>query len=130
MAARGIPAAAEINIAPPKFFTEVNAMLKDVPIENWKTYLRWMTVNAAAPCLAKPFADENFKFFNSYLAGQKEQQPRWKTCVQNDRQHPRRSPRNGIRKTNFTPAAKARMNELIDNLVGRDEGRESTALNG
>ncbi len=116
MAQRGIPAAADINFAQPNFFRELNAMLTQVPIESWKTYLRWMTVNAAAPALAKPFADENFKFFNTYLAGQKERQPRWKTCVQATDQNLGEALGMEFVKTNFTPRAKARMDELITNL--------------
>ncbi len=117
LAGRSTPAFAELNIAPPKFFAEMNVMLKDVSIENWKTYLRWMTVNSAAPSLAKPFADENFNFFNKYLRGQKEQQPRWKTCVQAADSNLGEALGMEFVKTVFTPAAKARMNELIDNLM-------------
>lgn len=117
IAERSVPAFMELNIAPAKFFTEVNAMMKDVSIDSWKTYLRWMTLNSAAPALAKPFADENFNFFSRYLNGQKEQQPRWKICVQAVDQNLGEALGMEYSKTAFTPAAKARMNELIDNLM-------------
>ena len=123
LAERSVPSFTELNIAPPKFFTEVNAMLKDVPVENWKTYLRWMTVNSAAPFLAKPFADENFNFFNKYLSGQKERQPRWKTCVQAVDNNLGEALGMEFAKRAFTPAAKARMNELIDNLMAAMKDR-------
>ncbi|MEP7211784.1 MAG: M13 family metallopeptidase [Acidobacteriota bacterium] len=116
VAARNVPAFTEVNIAPPKFFTEVNAMLKDVSVNDWKTYLRWMTLNSAAPSLSKKFVDENFAFFGKYLRGQKEQQPRWKVCVQNTDGTLGEALGMEFAKTAFTPAAKARMNELIDNL--------------
>ena len=117
IAGRSIPAVSELNMAPTKFFSEVNAMVKDVPIENWKTYLRWMTVNSAAPALEKPFADENFDFFNRYLRGQKERPPRWKTCVQAADANLGEAVGMEFVKTTFTPAAKTRMNEMIDNLM-------------
>ena len=117
LAERSVPAFSEINIAPPKFFSEVNVMLKDVPVANWKTYLRWMVINAAASALAKRFADENFNFFGKYLRGQKEQQPRWKTCVQAVDNNLGEALGMEFAKKAFTPAAKARMNELIDNLM-------------
>ena len=126
--ARGVPAADSINLAQPNFFKELNAMVKEVPVEDWKTYLRWMTANAAAPFLSKPFADENFRFFGTYLAGQKERQPRWKTCVQAVDQNLGEALGMEYVKTNFTPKAKARMDELISNLFvamkGRIEGLE------
>ncbi|NOT48775.1 MAG: M13 family metallopeptidase, partial [Acidobacteria bacterium] len=116
MSVRGIPTAPDLNFAQPGFFKELNAMLTEVPLESWKAYLRWMTVNAAAPALAQPFADENFKFFNTYLAGQKEKQPRWKTCVQAADGALGEALGMEFVKTNFTPKAKARMDELINNL--------------
>lgn len=116
MKARGIPAVTEINLAHPKFFAEVNAMMTEVPIENWKTYLRFMLVNAAAPSLSKAFVDENFSFFGTFLSGTKEQQPRWKRCVQATDGALGEALGQEYIKTNFTPEARARMNELIDNL--------------
>ncbi|HLA95176.1 MAG TPA: M13 family metallopeptidase, partial [Pyrinomonadaceae bacterium] len=122
-AERKVPAQPDINIAPPKFFREVNAMLKDISIDDWKTYLRWMVLNSAAPSLPKAFADENFNFFGKYLSGQKERQPRWKTCVQATDGTLGEALGMAYAKRAFTPAAKARMNVLIDNLMAALKGR-------
>jgi predicted metalloendopeptidase len=81
MKTRNVPAITELNVGQPDFFAEVNRMMSDVSIDDWKTYLRWMTVNSAAPLLSKAFVDENFNFFSRYLTGTKEQQPRWRRCV-------------------------------------------------
>jgi putative endopeptidase len=123
MAARNTPTVNEINIAPTKFFTEMNAMLTEVPIAEWQTYLRWMTVNSAAPLLAKPYADENFNFFRKYLSGQKEKQPRWKTCVQATDNNLGEALGMEYAKVKFTPEMKARMNVLIDNLMASMKNR-------
>ncbi|CAN5387361.1 M13 family metallopeptidase [soil metagenome] len=120
---RNVPAVSEVNLAPVKFFREVDTMMKDVPVESWKTYLRWMTVNSAAPFLASQFADEHFNFFNRYLSGQKERQPRWKTCVQATDNTLGEALGMEYAKKAFTPAAKARMNELIDNLMAAMKDR-------
>jgi predicted metalloendopeptidase len=114
---RGVPAQPEMNIAPPKFFTEVNSMIKGVSIDDWKTYLRFMVANAAAPMLAKRFAEANFDFFSRYLGGQKEQQPRWRTCVQQTNGALGEALGMEYAKRAFKPEAKARMNQLIDNLM-------------
>lgn len=116
MSVRGFPTVTEINLGQPQFFKEVNAMLTEVPIENWKTYLRWMTLNSAASGLSKAFVTENFKFFGTHLSGQKEQQPRWKTCVQaTDNTLGEALGMQYVKKA-YTPAAKARMDEMISNL--------------
>ncbi len=116
-AARNVPVTPTINLAPAKFFIEVNAMLQAVSIEDWKTYLKWMVLNSAAPSLPKTFADENFNFFGKYLSGQKERQPRWKTCVQVTDGALGEALGMEYAKRAFTPEAKARMNVLIDNLM-------------
>lgn len=116
MTTRGVPPVSELNIGQPNFFKEMNAMLKDVSLEDWKTYLRWMTINSAAPALSKAFVDENFNFYSRYLAGAKEQQPRWKRCVQAADGNLGEALGMEYVKRAFTPEAKKRMDELIDNL--------------
>ena len=79
---RGAPAFNEVNVVPPDFFKQVNDVLSSVPLEDWKTYLRWHTVSNAAPVLSNSFVEEDFNFSGRFLNGIKEQQPRWKRCVQ------------------------------------------------
>jgi putative endopeptidase len=117
MSARSVPAVTEMNVAPPKFFAELNTMLADVPVENWKTYMRWMALNAAAPMLSSAFFDENFSFFGKYLSGQKEPQPRWKRCVQATDNNLGEALGMEYARRAFKPESKARMNEMIDNLM-------------
>lgn len=122
-AERNVPASPDINVAPPKFFTEVNAMMKDTSVEDWKAYLRWQVLNSAAPALPKTFADENFRFYGNYLSGQKEPQPRWKRCVQATDNALGEALGMEYAKQAFKPEAKARMNELIDNLMAAMKDR-------
>ncbi|HEX5705725.1 MAG TPA: M13 family metallopeptidase N-terminal domain-containing protein, partial [Pyrinomonadaceae bacterium] len=74
----GAPAFPDINIADPEFFRALSAALSEVPLADWKTYLRWQLVNAAAPALSSNFETENFNFFGKTLQGRKEQLPRWR----------------------------------------------------
>ena len=80
--ASGAPSFTEVNVVPPDFFQKVNGVIDSIPLDDWKTYLRWHAVHAAAPTLSDPFVNENFSFYGQYLNGQKELQPRWKRCVQ------------------------------------------------
>jgi putative endopeptidase len=116
MAARGVPVVTEINLAHPKFFKELNEMMKDVSIENWKTYLRFMLVNSAATSLSKAFVDENFNFFSAYLAGTKEQEPRWKRCVQSTDLVLGEALGDEYVKIAFTKKTRDRANEMINDL--------------
>jgi len=77
----GSPKFTSLNVGNPDFFKAVNEQLKTVSIEDWKTYLRWRTLDTYAPTLSKAFVDEDFEFGRKYMAGQKEIEPRWKRCV-------------------------------------------------
>ncbi|MBV9147429.1 MAG: M13 family metallopeptidase [Acidobacteria bacterium] len=71
-----------LNVTAPPFFKALNAELAGEPLQNWKNYLRFHIANAYSPYLSQAFVDENFAFYRQYLRGAKEQQPRWKRCVQ------------------------------------------------
>lgn len=73
---------AVVNVTEPAFFQAADGLLKSRPLAQWKTYLRWHLVHAQAPFLSKAFVDANFAFYSQHLRGVKEQQPRWKRCVQ------------------------------------------------
>ena len=75
------PKFTELNVANPEFFKQINAQIDSVPLEQWKTYLRWKTLKNQAPLLSKVFVDENFSW-TQYMSGQKELEPRWKRCVE------------------------------------------------
>ena len=113
---RGIPSVKEVNVGQPKFFEEVSKMMAEVPVKDWKTYLRWVVIRGSASNLPKAFRDETFNFFGKYLYGVQEQPARWKTCTQEVDGVIGESLGQEFVKTSFSPAAKQRMNELIDNL--------------
>ena len=71
-----------VNVGPPEYLKEINGQLASEPIVNWKTYFRFHVVDSFSPYLSAQFVDENFDFYRKYLRGAKEQQARWKRCVQ------------------------------------------------
>ena len=106
-----------IDVTVPKFFESLNSDLKAVPVEEWKTYLRWHLVDSAAPALSDPFVNEDFSFRGAVLTGTKELLPRWKRCVQAaDRSLGEALGPIYVQKY-FPPEAKARALEMVNNLV-------------
>ena len=71
-----------VNVESPKFYKQVNESLAKESLDNWKTYFRFHVADSYSPFLSQPFVDENFSFYRAYLRGAKEQQPRWRRCVQ------------------------------------------------
>ncbi|HEX9160679.1 MAG TPA: M13 family metallopeptidase, partial [Thermoanaerobaculia bacterium] len=112
----GVPANAPVNVAMPDFFKEVDKDLTAVPVSDWKEYLRFNTINNAAPTLSKKFVDANFDFYSATLRGTKEQLPRWKRCVASTDRALGEALGQAYVKTAFPPEAKKRMLELVNNL--------------
>ncbi|HEX3101027.1 MAG TPA: M13 family metallopeptidase [Pyrinomonadaceae bacterium] len=115
-AALGTPKFTKISIGEPDFFKEAAKMINEVPLAEWKTYLRWNLINAAASNLSKKFDDANFDFFSKTLNGVTEQLPRWRRCTRDTDNSLGEALGEEFVKKNFSPAAKKRMDELIDNL--------------
>ncbi len=71
----------DLNVAVPDFFKGFEQVLSTTPLDTLKTYMTWGYLRMSGPVLSSAFVNENFNFFGSTLAGQKELQPRWKRCV-------------------------------------------------
>jgi endothelin-converting enzyme/putative endopeptidase len=117
LAAAGAPSFSELNVPAKKFFEEGSAIVAETPLDDWKTYLRWQLVRAAAPYLGAAFVQEDFRFNNEYLNGAKEMEPRWRRCVQStDRALGDALGQLYVEKT-FGADGKARMRLMIDALT-------------
>jgi endothelin-converting enzyme/putative endopeptidase len=77
----GAPSFDSLNVAEPNFFKALDAELKDVSLDDLKTYLRWHLLTSQTDALPKVFQDQNFNFYGKTLQGAKEIRPRWKRCV-------------------------------------------------
>jgi putative endopeptidase len=107
----------EINVTQPEFFKALDAQLSATPMAEWKTYLRWHLVNAAAPALPEAFVAEDFEFRGKTLTGAKQIQPRWKRCVQaTDRNLGEALGQLYVEKY-FPPESKARALAMVHNLT-------------
>ncbi len=104
-----------LNVREPKFLEEVNRQLTATPLADWKVYLKWHLINAAANWLSSDFVNEDFAF-TSFLIGAKEMTPRWKRCVEaTDNLLGEALGKKYVEKY-FPPEAKARMQEMVKNL--------------
>jgi putative endopeptidase len=106
-----------VNVGQPPFFKELNAMMKEVPLGSWKTYLRWRILREAANALSSAFVNENFHFYGTILTGAKELQPRWKRIIQIINRTMGEALGQLYVEKAFPPEAKARAKEMVKNLV-------------
>ncbi len=113
----GAPALASADIGQPDFFKQVDSGLANVPLDDWKTYLRWNLIHSVAASLPEKFVEENFDFYGRTLTGAKQMLPRWQRCVQaTDRELGEALGRYYVQRY-FPPEAKARALAMVHNLT-------------
>jgi putative endopeptidase len=71
-----IKGADSIVVNNPSFFKTFDSLLTTIPLNEWKTYLRWNIIRNAAPYLSSPFVNADFEF-NKAMTGQKQPTPRY-----------------------------------------------------
>jgi len=114
--AAGIPRA-DLNVAEPKFMAEVDRQLRETPLADWKTYLKWQLLHGQADVLSDPFVNENFAFYGQYLSGAKELKPRWKRCAESTDQLLGEALGKKYVEKYFPQEAKARALEMVKNIL-------------
>ncbi|MGH9366108.1 MAG: M13 family metallopeptidase [Thermoanaerobaculia bacterium] len=112
----GAPAVPAVNIGQPKFFEAASRLLKEVPVEDWKSYLRWHALSAAAPYLSSRFVEEDFDFNGRTLQGTLQILPRWKRCVASTDSALGMALGKIYVQQHFPPESKRRADEMIRNL--------------
>jgi endothelin-converting enzyme/putative endopeptidase len=108
---------ADLNVAQPMFLQRVDREMAATPLSQWRSYLEWQVLHSAANSLSAPFVEQNFAFYGKYLSGATEMKPRWKRCAEaTDSQLGEALGRAYVDKY-FTPADKARMQEMVKNIL-------------
>lgn len=121
--AAGIPRVEQIVVRQPSYLTAFDQIFSDVSVDDWKAYFTWKILNSVAPLLGGVFVDANFEFYGRTLRGLEANLPRWKRAV---------NAIDGILgevvgkvyvERHFKPADKARMEQLVQNVVDSFEDR-------
>ena len=106
-----------VIVRQPSFFSGLGQLLGDFDAAAWSSWLQWHLLSGSAPFLNKALVEENFAFFGTTLSGTPQLRERWKRGV---------SIVEGVLgeaigeiyvAKHFPPAAKARMVELVHNLL-------------
>src|SRR5690606_38650473 len=99
----------------PTYSKAADALLPAVPVQDWKTYLQWTILKAAAPHLSIDFVQANFEF-NKVVSGQKQLSPRWQRMSSTIDGSLGELLGELYVERYFKPEAKKRMIELVNNL--------------
>ena len=112
----GVAEPGTISLAMTDFFREVDTMLAETPVEQWKTWLRYRAINHAAPFLPAAYEQAHFQFHRQTIAGQQEQGERWKRVLSALNAGMGEALGQLYVAEAFPPESKAQMQELVANL--------------
>ena len=103
-------------VSQPDFFAGISKMMKTVPLDSWKLYMKWQLVSGLASYLPKEYADISFGFYGKTLSGSLVDRPRWKQVQDVTDGALSEAVGQMYVKKYFPPEAKQRMIDLVENL--------------
>ena len=112
----GVGDPGEININQPAFIHEISTLLNEVPVEDWKIYLKWNLINGTAPYLSDDFVMTSFDFYGKTMTGTEKIRPRWKRIIGVTSESLSEALGQLYVAKYFPPEAKERMLKLVENL--------------
>jgi putative endopeptidase len=116
LAAAGVNATTVI-VAQPSAVTGTAALIKAEPMDVWKDYLTYHALSNAAPVLPKAFVQEDFAFKGTALAGTPQLKDRWKRGVDMVNGGMGEAVGQLYVSKYFPPESKAKMEQLVRNLI-------------
>jgi len=105
------------NIAQPKYFTEVNKVMKDTDVETFKAYFAWHEILGATPYLSDDFVQARFDFYGKQISGVEQNRPRWKRVTGTVEGAMGEALGKLYVEKYFPAEAKTRMETLVHNLI-------------
>jgi putative endopeptidase len=101
----------------PDYLQGLSSLIESTPIATWTSYFRYRVLSSRAPYLPRAFVEEDFAFNQGVLQGTQQAPDRWKRGTQLvDRLVGEASGKLYVEKY-FPPATKARIDELVRNLL-------------
>ena len=111
-----------IDVSQPAYYAKLNELLKSTPVDTWKAYLRFHTLEDAASALSSDFVNAQFKYGSS-LSGRTKIKPRWERMYRSTDANLGDALGELYVKKYFTADAKKRMLDLVNNLQAAFEAR-------
>ncbi|HEY0016864.1 MAG TPA: M13 family metallopeptidase [Longimicrobium sp.] len=115
--AAGLPGVDSVIVRQPDYFNAIDALLAATPVEDVKTYLATRMLDGAAQFLSRDFREARFAFRSRTLSGQEQERPRWQLGVGVVEGSLGEAVGRLYVQRHFSPESKARMEELVDNLM-------------
>ncbi len=114
-----------VIVGQPTYITSLGQLIERTPLPVWRAYFRWKVLHAYAPYLSKALEDEDFAFYGKTLTGKIKQRDRWRRGIWLLDDSMSEALGKLYVARYFPPEAKARMEQLVKNLLAayRDDIR-------
>ena len=116
----------EFVVRQPSYTRQLGKIFDDASVQQWKDYLAFKVIDSYANYLSESIEREHFDFHSTAISGVTEQEPLWKRGVNLTGSVVGELVGQLYVDKYFKPAAKKRMNELVDNLKRAFEARIHT----
>jgi len=113
----GLENVSQLIIEQPSYFEALDGMLANVPLEDWKAYLTFRVMDGRGYDLDDETAAIRFDYRSRTLYGQKEERPRWKRSISVVNDFMGEAVGKLYVAEYFPPEAKAKMEELVQNVI-------------
>ena len=107
----------KLIVRQPSFFSGISSMLEKFEANKWSAWLAWHALSARAASMSDEFVNQNFAFYGTVLSGTPELRVRWKRGVSLVEGSLGEAVGQIYVERHFSPAAKARVSELVTNLT-------------
>ena len=106
-----------VIVREPSFFSDLSKLLAAFDRDSWVNWLKWNIISGSAPYLSSDLVDQNFSFYGKTLSGTPELRERWKRAVSIVEGSLGEAIGKVFVERHFPPQAKARMQDLVKNLL-------------
>lgn len=113
----GVSGVDDLNVYQPSYISALGDLFGATDLETLKAYFQHRIIRDFAPYLSSEFAEANFDFTSGVLRGIEEQPPRWKRGVRLVNGNMGEALGHIYVERYFPPEAKARMDDLVDDLL-------------
>jgi putative endopeptidase len=110
------PSTPHYVVSSPSFFKNMESMLSQHALDDWKAYLRWQMLHGNADMLSDAFVNENFDFFTRTLTGAQQIEPRWRRCVRRVDGNLGEALGQVYVDRAFPPSSKQRVLQMVENI--------------
>lgn len=107
----------QVNVGQPDYLAALAGLTASVDLATWQDYLRWHLLAGHSSLLTEDLDKANFAFYGTRLRGVPAQRPMWKRGVDLVQSAVSEALGQLYVERHFPPENKARMVELVDNLL-------------